>query len=548
MAIPTTIDGMHLVFLWALIAVGPAHAAEPPRSTAELLAVTEAVEEATEALAKQLNAASESMRGGDVQGAVSGFSAAQISLALPTKAGPIEPLVGHVSVRQWSIAEASKVELDGAASAFDGLLVHVAQIEDLRFKITASEVNGDEMTGRVATKIVGRDADGRRMWFRVGSRFQARRDGRRWRVTEWHAQKASSQHVEVDAFTDVTEGTGAAAESKSRPRGMVAGIGVATADVNLDGWLDVYAAGGFRSWLYLNTGDGRFQATDGPETTTSGVIRRTTAPLFLDYDRDGDPDLFLSVNEATQKLFRNEMIPSGKPEFTDVSEASGVAHWVAGHSATTADVDGDGWLDIYVTSYNAARIDDLTQGTKGTRNVLFMGSASGVFREAGKAWGVDDRRWGLAAEFVDLDSDGDPDLLLANDWGGGNTWFRNEGDHFVDVGAEVGLFERANGMGVQAADVDNDGDLDVHFTNMTSTAGKRILRRIDDAQGEWVERARYMAQGNTLYVNDAGSFTIRDRLGSGWSWGGGFFDLNNDGRLDSYTPNGMISGKRLDDA
>jgi hypothetical protein len=110
-------------------------------------------------------------------------------------------------------------------------------------------------------------------------------------------------------------------------------------------------------------------------------------------------------------------------------------------------------------------------------------------------------------------------------------------------------------MGVSMGDYNNDGLLDLHVTNMSSTAGKRILQRLFPDERDHQESTRVLnklAAGNTLFRNlGDGSFQdVSAEVGpfpSGWAWGGGFVDFDNDGWQDIHSPNGFISGKSLKD-
>jgi hypothetical protein len=107
-------------------------------------------------------------------------------------------------------------------------------------------------------------------------------------------------------------------------------------------------------------------------------------------------------------------------------------------------------------------------------------------------------------------------------------------------------------MGVAFGDYNNDGLLDLHVTNMSSTAGNRILSRLfpgAEPQGNVLKK---LAAGNSLFEN-LGNGRYRDvtaevgGFAGGWAWGGGFIDFDNDGWEDIFTPNGFISGKSMKD-
>ena len=225
-----------------------------------------------------------------------------------------------------------------------------------------------------------------------------------------------------------------------------------------------------------------------PETMGSGVA-------FLDYDGDGDPDLFF-VNSAPwpggrprgtvgNRLYRND----GKGHFTDATEAAGLSRSLFGMGVAVGDYDNDGDPDLYVTALN--------------EGVLYRndrGKFVDVTREAGAAGGGG---WLTSAAFFDLENDGDLDLFLCRylDWspekdrsepfklrGGGraygppsafgatsNTLLRNDGGRFVDVSESSGILVRTperglpvgKSLGIAPYDVDGDGLVDVAVANDT---------------------------------------------------------------------------------
>ncbi len=225
-----------------------------------------------------------------------------------------------------------------------------------------------------------------------------------------------------------------------------------------------------------------------------------------------------------------------------------------GFSAVAGDVNGDGRLDVYVTSYNRygqITPDSWFKATNGTPDLLFISQKDGTFREEAKKWGVDDKRWSYAAEFADINADGKIDLYVANDFGE-KALYINKGDRFVDEAAERGVLDPGNGMGVSFGDYNNDGRLDIHASNMSSTAGNRILSRLFPNSSAKDNVLKKLAAGNNLYEN-MGDGIFRDvtaevgGFSGGWAWGGGFIDFDNDGWEDIYTPNGFISGKSMKD-
>jgi len=133
---------------------------------------------------------------------------------------------------------------------------------------------------------------------------------------------------------------------------------------------------------------------------------------------------------------------------------------------------------------------------------------------------------------------------VANDFGGGNALYLRRGDRFLDEARARGVSDDAYGMGVSFGDYDNDGRLDLHVTRMSSTAGRRILARLDTPALGTLLR---LSAGNGLYRNLGGGrfedvTSAAGPFPAGWAWGGGFVDVDNDGFEDLYTPNGHLSG------
>ncbi|HEV2761684.1 MAG TPA: VCBS repeat-containing protein, partial [Pyrinomonadaceae bacterium] len=481
----------------------------------------EVIEELSESLANDLLELSVATRDRDLAKTAEFFPRELTATAFPYAPQPLKPNVKWVGSRAWatpaasplaggatitktstsgaplspSTSDAAPVRTTAAAflNAWSEFLTHFSEIEDARFKVkeagfdadakavmgakVPTAVKGSRGTARVAFYVIGRNREGQREWARgtVMATVRAADNGR-WQFETWKLASMDSMVATKDIFSEVAvpAGVGASLPAFGAPgNGGFVWHGAAAADFDKDGWVDLFVTAPDRNFLYLNDRAGKFaDASDrlGVKSLATGV-----APLALDYDNDGDSDLFIS-NVGQQVLLENRLVPDGKLSFLDSSQEAGVAIPAVGFSAVSGDVNADGRLDIYVTSYNRygqVTPDSWFRATNGTPNLLFVQQADGTFREEARRWGVDDSRWSYAAEFADVDADGRLDLYVANDFGE-KALYVNKGDKFVDEAKERGVLDPGNGMGVSFGDYNNDGLLDLHASNMSSTAGNRI--------------------------------------------------------------------------
>jgi hypothetical protein len=331
-----------------------------------------------------------------------------------------------------------------------------------------------------------------------------------------------------------------------------------------------------------------------------------------DVNNDGLVDLYMTSNLEENKLFLNR----GELKFEDVTAAANVEgsmSWSTG--VTMADVNGDGWLDIYVCNSGDIAGDKKV-------NELFINNQDMTFTESAAAYGLDDGGYSTHASFFDYDKDGDLDVYVLNnsfqaigsfdlrrnerpkrDSLGGDKLYRNDGEFFRDVSVEAGIygsiigfglgvtvgdvnndnwddiyisndfFERdylyinqqdgtfkedltsqvksisAASMGADMADINNDGYNDIFVTDMLPNDPERI--QTVTTFDSW-DRYQYGVQNdyfhqftrNTFQLNNAdGSFSEIGRLlgvdASDWSWGALIFDMNNDGNKDLFIANGI---------
>jgi len=274
------------------------------------------------------------------------------------------------------------------------------------------------------------------------------------------------------------------------------------ADYDLDGDLDVYVGSRLApNTLYRNEGNAGFVAV------SAGVEDEgfTMASLFFDYDNDGDPDLFSCNVGDANRFWRND-----GGAFTEISGDLGIGSEGQCRSAHAADVNLDGWLDLYVVNMNQP-------------NEFWMSDGQGGYADAYVSSGALDNLVGMGALFLDIENDGDLDLYLTHDANQANKLYINDGSGvFTEQASEWGLDLEAQGMGVDAADLDHDGYLDLYISNN-------------------LPNDLFMNPGPQSGDGSVQSFTnITETAGVGdWGmgWGTAFIDHDHDGERDLYVAN-----------
>jgi hypothetical protein len=330
--------------------------------------------------------------------------------------------------------------------------------------------------------------------------------------------------------------------------------GMALGDVNGDGADDIYLcdSGGLPNRLFVRQPDGTF--LDTSTESGLGVLDNSSSALFVDLDNDGDQDLVL-ITDATIHFAEND----GGGRFEFHAPYVGDAGFL---SASSADFDGDGDLDVYVCGYYPTAEGPQNRGlpfplpyddaNNGGANVLLRNEGAFQFTDVTSDTGMDVRnsRFSFAAAWEDYDQDGDVDLYVANDFGR-NCLYQNDQGRFIDVAASAGVEDVASGMSVSFGDFNRDGWNDLYVSNMFSAAGNRVAYQRRFTEGladQTVANLQRMARGNTLFVN-AGDGSFRDisaeagaTLGR-WAWGSRFADLNNDGWQDILVTNGYLTNE-----
>ena len=421
-----------------------------------------------------------------------------------------------------------------------------------------------------------------------------------WVISGWEQQAFSLIRAKTEAFVEVLDEIVPDVESRKRLRrslhqemlseGLVTGKintykpkyvdlldvessfqypSVSTVDINGDGWDDLFVSSRWgAAQLLENQQNGTFKDV----TSEKGLLIRglVNCALFVDFDNDGDKDLFVGRTQEPSLYFIND---NGKYKPAKDKLLSNDLHLVV--SASVADVNSDGLLDLYLCTFGPAgnvnrvwldrylpdedrsplrqRLDKSNRylDMPGPRNILLMNRGNGVLERTKLSSSVDIWKNSYQATWADVDRDGDQDLYICNDFSPDN-FFRNDtptgslSPVFTDQGKSLfGESLMSFGMGASWGDFDNDLDLDLYVSNMYSKAGKRITAQLDEVD----PLIKVAANGNLLYENKNGKFKQLAGKGKkqyavhkvGWSFGGQFADFNNDGNLDLYVPSGYYS-------
>ena len=336
-------------------------------------------------------------------------------------------------------------------------------------------------------------------------------------------------------FADVTQSAGIQAVHRGEfamdgVEGYL-GVGQAWGDYDNDGWTDLFVTGNLApNVLYRNQQDGSFAVSKWSDQVTF-PDRISGGAVWADYDNDGWLDLYI-LNKNANTLLRNR---AGQG-FEDVTAAAGVGDAGKGQSAAWGDFDRDGWLDLYVVNWTC--LPDCNPVDFAThQDRLYHNNGDGTFADMSfamnhaKLLGA-----GFAGSFLDYDNDGDLDLYVVNDEYAnpiGNVLWRNDGAgcggwcwQDVSTASKAGIV--TSGMGLAVNDFDNDGDLDMYFSNMVRPM--TLLTNVGD--GSFANTETQAGVG----VHENGVV----------GWGALFLDYDNDGWRDLFLAATTVKPRALE--
>ncbi len=317
-------------------------------------------------------------------------------------------------------------------------------------------------------------------------------------------------------------------------------------DYNQDGWIDIYVCSG--TWLdgftksekpaelphnhlYHNNGDGTFR--DVTKKAGAGGPWYSMGATAGDFNNDGYPDLYI-CNYGTNVLLMNK----GNGTFTNVTEKAKVAgERSCSVGAVWFDYDNDSRLDLYVGNYLKFDPDykyfyapdgfPPPMAYESEPDVLYHNNGDGTFTDVTEAMGivdVDGRSMGVGA--ADVDDDGWVDLFVANDHTLNYLWHNQEGKQFVEIGTKSGTAFSQGGeatvsMSVDFADYNGDGLMDLFVSDDTYCS-------------------LYENLGNGVFSDKAMSSGISSQAAQFVGWSSSFIDYDNDGDVDIYKTNGAL--------
>ena len=327
--------------------------------------------------------------------------------------------------------------------------------------------------------------------------------------------------------------------------------GAAVLDFDRDGHPDLFVPGGDGNRLYRNRGDGTFEDV-AAAAGVAGQEGEGIGALAFDYDNDGDTDLYVTYLLRPNLLYRNR----GDGFFEEVGAEAGVDLDEYCTSAAALDYDRDGDADLYVLVYGHPEYGPTLEADNAPPNHLYRNDGNGKFTDVSKGTRTDDTRWSLALQAADLDGDLWPDIYVANDFGD-HTYLHNQGDGtFRDVAKKAGVVDPAFGMGVTVDDYDGDGRLDFFVSNYSFPLNwflrdpRYPMPPFPFSLGRplvW-RRLTKLSRGSSLFHNLGGNrfqdlSEEADVWDTSWSWGSVFVDADLDGRADLFVVNGMVTGK-----
>jgi enediyne biosynthesis protein E4 len=332
------------------------------------------------------------------------------------------------------------------------------------------------------------------------------------------------------------------------------GGGVAIGDINNDGLEDIFFTGNtVSSRLYINTGNLKFKDI----TTSAGVEtnRWATGVTMADVNADGWLDIYVCVSGHADSALRHNLLFINNRDltFTESALKFGLASTRYSTQAAFFDFDRDGDLDMYLMNHSNKDRDvtmltpPVTDGRAYSTDQLFE-NQDGYFKDVSKEKGITIEGYGLGLTLADFNNDGWTDIYVANDYIFNDILYINkEGEYFRDESARWLRHTSHFSMGADAADLNNDGNADVMVADMMPPDNERQKKLSGPVSYNRYNLALKMGyrpafMRNSLQINSGQSFQeIGIATGvheTDWSWSVLLADFDNNANKDIYVTNG----------
>ena len=322
------------------------------------------------------------------------------------------------------------------------------------------------------------------------------------------------------------------------------GTGVAIGDYDGDGRPDVFVVSKTGpNHLFRNLGGWKFEDV----TEKAGVAGPTGAwkqgVAFADVNNDGRLDIYVCRFGAPNLLYINQ----GDGTFREMAHAAGLDVTDSSVMAAFSDYDRDGWLDVYI----ATNLLDHAAHPNGQRGYLFHNNRDGTFTNVTDRAGISGESQSHSATWWDYDEDGWPDLYVANDFKEPDRLYHNNRDGtFTDVLSAVVPHTPHFSMGSDVGDLNNDGHPDFFVADMAATTRSKDHRGMAKLRGflpddqlyphaapQYMQSALFLGTGTGRALEAA---RLAGLQATDWTFGVRLEDLDLDGRLDAYFTNGMV--------
>jgi enediyne biosynthesis protein E4 len=344
---------------------------------------------------------------------------------------------------------------------------------------------------------------------------------------------------------------------------MYMGGGVSIGDINNDGLDDIFFTGNLvPNKLYLNKGHMKFEDISSAAGIT-GNHQWFTGSTMADVNNDGWLDIYVCVSAKYQPSDNLLFINNHDNTFTESAKAYGINDKSSSVQATFFDYNNDGLLDLYVANYPIVLVsqgaefyrDKIKENKYEESGHLYRNDGNLTFTDVTDTAGV--RNFGMSIGVVaaDFNNDGWKDLYVSNDFNPPDFLYLNKGDGTFSESLKECTFQTSIfGMGIDAADINNDGLLDLFQIDMTPPGHYRRTVNVIPMRQETFDNSltygfHYQYMQNSLQLNN-GVFDNKPVFSNialmagtaytDWSWGGLFIDMDNDGLRDLFVSNGVL--------